>query len=81
MKKKNLVSRRSTLKGLTMAGAFAFLKPGLASSVEAGEDKVSCGDMVGNSEVRKTIFNKVAATQLVDTHEHLVEGKLNMPKR
>ncbi|MCK4887180.1 MAG: amidohydrolase family protein [Planctomycetes bacterium] len=78
MKKKNLVSRRSTLKGLTMAGAFAFLKPGLASSVEASEDKMGCGDMVGNSEVRKTIFNKVAQTPLVDTHEHLVEEKLRV---
>jgi len=63
MKKKNLISRRTTLKTLGAVGASAFLS---TKTVQGEECK---------PDIRKTIFEKVFATPLIDTHEHLIEEK------
>jgi predicted TIM-barrel fold metal-dependent hydrolase len=63
IKKKDLISRRTTLKTLGAVGASAFLSPEM---VQGGEFK---------PDIRKTIFEKVFATPLIDTHEHLIEEK------
>ena len=65
---KNLISRRSTLKGIGAVGAAAFL----GSKATAGEDGAGPGDLGGgSSKVRQKIFAKVFETKFVDTHEHL----------
>jgi predicted TIM-barrel fold metal-dependent hydrolase len=65
---KNLISRRSTLKGIGAVGAAAFL----GSKATAGEEEAGPGDLGGgSSEVRQKIFAKVFETKFVDTHEHL----------
>ncbi|MHC4069241.1 MAG: amidohydrolase family protein [Planctomycetota bacterium] len=71
MKGKGAISRRSTLKGIGALGAVAFL-----GTRGAGGEELSVGPAasdVGTSDVRKQIFEKVFATTLVDTHEHLID--------
>ena len=71
MKGKGAISRRSTLKGIGAIGAAAFL-----GTRGAGGEELSVGPTasdIGTSDVRKQIFEKVFATTLVDTHEHLID--------
>jgi len=71
MKDKKLISRRDTLKGIGAVGAGAIL----GSTVDGGEPPVSRtgGGKFSSEEIRKAIFDKVAQTPLIDTHEHLIE--------
>jgi len=72
-KDKNLISRRSTLKGIGAVGALTFLGSKTAYSKEqmpAGSDS-----NYYSSDIRKKIFQKVFQTPFIDTHEHLVEEK------
>lgn len=71
MKGKNLVSRRSTLKGIGAIGAAA-----LFGSVEShGEEKIpkSTNAKCSAEDARKEIFQKVFQTPFIDTHEHLFD--------
>ena len=73
MKKKNLISRRSTLKGIGAIGALTVLDSKTAHSKEealTNPDLNYC-----SSAIRKEIFQKVFQTPFIDTHEHLVEEK------
>ena len=69
MKKKTLISRRNTLKGMGAIGALAFL----GSETAAGKDRIAANYY--SSDVRKKIFQKVFGTPFIDTHEHLPEEK------
>jgi len=70
--KKNLISRRSTLKGIGAIGAVTFLgsKAGLSKEELANSDF-----SYYSSDIRKEIFQKVFQTPFIDTHEHLIEEK------
>ena len=70
MKKKNNISRRTTLKGIGTIGAMAFLGNKAYSGQFAGMD---VKEINNQSDIRKTIFSKVFSTPLIDTHEHLIE--------
>ncbi|MBN2477209.1 MAG: amidohydrolase family protein [Pirellulales bacterium] len=63
-------SRRTGLKGMGALGAAALLGTGgnCADPPPAGRD-------VAPSDLRQQIFQKVLATPLIDTHEHLIEEK------
>ena len=68
MKKKYLISRRTTLKGLGVLGAASVF----GHTASAAEESVPADDPCkGQSGLRKTIFDKVFKTTLIDTHEHL----------
>jgi predicted TIM-barrel fold metal-dependent hydrolase len=69
MKKKSLISRRTTLKTMGSMGALVFL----GSKTAAGKDKIAANYC--SSDIRKEIFQKVLETPLIDTHEHLMEEK------
>jgi predicted TIM-barrel fold metal-dependent hydrolase len=71
MKNKTLISRRHTLKGIGAIGAYAIL-----GTTSDGRESTRMGKETGhNSDVRKTIFEKVFQTPFIDTHEHLIEEK------
>ncbi|UCE99820.1 MAG: hypothetical protein JSV82_01790, partial [Planctomycetota bacterium] len=72
-KSKNLISRRSTLKGIGALGALTFL----SSKTAVGEEKTLTESNLPAhlSDVRKKIFQKVFQTPLIDTHEHLIDEK------
>jgi hypothetical protein len=70
LKKKNNISRRTTLKGIGTIGAMAFLGNKAYSGQFAGMD---VKEINNQSDIRKTIFSKVFSTPLIDTHEHLIE--------
>ena len=74
MKKRNLMSRRTTLKGIGALSASAFLSSGAASGKDSEDENYSSGD------IRKTIFQKVCQTPFIDTHEHLPEEKQRLGK-
>ncbi len=73
MSKKNLISRRTTLKGIGAAGASAVLAVPTAYSQTAAPD--SAKPPVSAGDIRTIIFQKVATTPFIDTHEHLIEEK------
>jgi hypothetical protein len=72
LKKKNSISRRTTLKGIGTIGAMAFLGNKAYGGQFAGID---VKEMSNQSDIRKTIFSKVFSTPLIDTHEHLIEER------
>lgn len=72
MKKKNSISRRTTLKGIGTIGAMAFFANRVYGEQFAG---ISGKEMDGQTDIRKTIFTKVFSTPLIDTHEHLIEER------
>ena len=72
MKKKNSISRRTTLKGIGTIGAMAFLGNRSYGAQFAG---ISGKEIDAQSDIRKTIFSKVFSTPLIDTHEHLIEER------
>jgi len=73
MKDKNLISRRSTLKGIGTAGLVAIAGPNIAEG--SGGGFKHSGLNVTSANIREKIFQKVLRTPLVDTHEHLFEEK------
>jgi len=73
MKDKNLISRRSTLKGVGAIGALAYLGREDAFAKEQ-TPKTSVPDSC-SSGAGKKIFQKVLTTPFIDTHEHLIEEK------
>jgi hypothetical protein len=70
LKKKNNISRRTTLKGIGTIGAMAFLGNKAYGGQFAGMD---AKEINNQSDIRKTVFSKVFSTPLIDTHEHLIE--------
>ena len=68
---KNLISRRSTLKGIGAIGALGFF----GSKTASGKEETARGaePAFHSSDVREKIFQKVFATKFVDTHEHLID--------
>jgi predicted TIM-barrel fold metal-dependent hydrolase len=70
---KNLISRRSTLKGIGTISAFGLLN----ADTGYGKDETPTNNEVLNQpgDVRKTIFRNVFQTSFVDTHEHLPDEK------
>jgi len=71
MTDKNLVSRRTTLKGLGALGASAILGQTAANAKTSETDD----SQIIHNDIRKQIFKKVSETPFVDTHEHLPEEK------
>ncbi|MHC4203873.1 MAG: amidohydrolase family protein [Planctomycetota bacterium] len=72
MKKKNSISRRTTLKGIGTIGAMVFFADRSYGEQFVG---ISGKEMEGQNDIRKTIFTKVFSTPLIDTHEHLIEER------
>jgi len=70
MKRKTLITRRTSLKGLGAAGAISLLS---SSDLNAKEKIHKQAESQGNA--RKAIYEKVWQTSLIDTHEHLIEEK------
>jgi hypothetical protein len=70
LKKKNSISRRTTLKGIGTIGAMAFVGNRAYGGQFAG---ISGKEINAQNKIRKTIFAKVFSTLLIDTHEHLIE--------
>lgn len=72
-KGKNLISRRSSLKGVGAIGALAFL----GSETASGKEETFTGPdlTLNSSDIRKKIFEKVFQTTFIDTHEHLIDEK------
>ena len=77
MKKKSLISRRTTLKGIGALGAASVL----GHSGCAVEEQISGEDLCKGSDLRKTIFERVFKTPLIDTHEHLPDERDRLKKR
>jgi len=73
MRNKNLISRRSALKGVGAIGALAFLHSKAAYGKE--EQLIMSDSISHSSDIRKKIFQKVFQTPLIDTHEHLIDEK------
>lgn len=72
MKKKKLISRRSTLKGIGAIGASAILG---SKAVYGKGQTPTDSDLNYSSDIRKKIFEEVSRTPFIDTHEHLIEEK------
>jgi len=64
------ISRRTTLKGLGTVGGCALLGSGMGGPLQAAPAAPADA-----SPARKELFEKVFATPLIDTHEHLLEEK------
>ncbi len=73
MKKKKLISRRDTLKGLGAIGVATML--GLKISYAAQTPAKTKNAKVSPADARKIIRKKVFQTPFIDTHEHLVEER------
>jgi predicted TIM-barrel fold metal-dependent hydrolase len=74
MKNQNEISRRSSLKYMAATGALAAL--GQHSNEAAAEKPAAiAAQPLRNDDARKTLFQRVFATPLIDTHEHLIEEK------
>ena len=73
MKKHNGISRRSSLKCLGATSALAVL--GLPSGGAAETPSVVAARPARSENARQTLFERVSATPLIDTHEHLIEEK------
>jgi len=70
---KQAITRRGTLAGIGAVGAGAVLG---AAGVEASERAAGGRNArVGRADARRAIFERVAATPLIDTHEHLLEER------
>jgi len=80
LKKKNSISRRTTLKGIGTIGAMAFIGNQAYGEQFVG---ISGKEMDGQTDIRRTVFAKVFSTPLIDTHEHLIEesDRLNASNR
>jgi hypothetical protein len=75
-KNKNLISRRSILKGIGAVGAIDFL----SSKKAAGEQEML--DSTDHlSDIRRKIFQKVFQTPFIDTHEHLPDESRRLSKK
>jgi predicted TIM-barrel fold metal-dependent hydrolase len=72
MKKKNVISRRTSLKTIGLMGASALLGSKMASGKE---QSALTPNLTSLSDTRKQIFKKVFQTPFIDTHEHLCEEK------
>jgi len=70
MRRKDGISRRQTLKGIGVMGTSAFLSSQTSKARERPTPKMH---ITPSSDVRKVVFEKVFATALIDTHEHLIE--------
>jgi predicted TIM-barrel fold metal-dependent hydrolase len=69
MKNKNLVSRRTTLKGMGAIAAAAFVS---SKTVYSEQETLIRPDLTSqSSDIRKKVFEKVFQTPFIDTHEHL----------
>lgn len=73
MKEKQLISRRSTLKGIGAMGTLTFLNSKTGKSNEIGAANYEIPSY--SSDIRKQVFQKVFQTPFIDTHEHLIEEK------
>lgn len=74
MNSKKSISRRAALKNLGTAGiAVAAFAPGGDTAAATGSRRPP--SVSRSAEVRKTIFDRVHQTPLIDTHEHLIEEK------
>ncbi len=76
MKKKNLFSRRTTLKGIGAIGASAIFGAKTAFGVGGKTQKADLSHCSG--DIRKTIFDKVSQTPFIDTHEHLLDESVRL---
>ena len=70
-KNKNLISRRTTLKSIGAAGAFALLSSETAYGTE--ESPIANDSALRSNDIRSRIFQKVLQTPFIDTHEHLID--------
>ncbi len=73
MKDKNLITRRSTLKGIGTAGLIALTGSKIAEGSEKGFKHSDFS--APRADIRNKIFQKVFKTPFIDTHEHLIEEK------
>ena len=71
MAKKSPVSRRHTLQGMGALGASALL--GSTRDVGAAVSKETPYGATTNGHANRALVEKVFATPLIDTHEHLIE--------
>lgn len=69
MDKKNKFSRRAALKAAGTAASLGLV----AQTACANDSRPSRNATVSSKDIRKTIFDKVAKTPFIDTHEHLIE--------
>lgn len=67
------ISRRDTLQGLGALGTAAML--GSVGASSAGASPETSHDNAANGRMNRAIVEKVFATPLIDTHEHLMEEK------
>jgi predicted TIM-barrel fold metal-dependent hydrolase len=74
MAKRDIVSRRTTLKGLGLLGATAFLAGKTSANDEQASSEQVSSPLSLDRPPRgayKRLFDKVFATPFIDTHEHL----------
>ncbi len=71
MNKRNIISRRSALKGIGGLGAFSLLGFNTGQTFDGITNKSD--ENIKMSSVRKEIYEKVWQTPFIDTHEHLIE--------
>lgn len=73
MKRKRGIPRRSSLKSFGAIGTASLL----GSQAAYGDEKALISPELthGSGNIRKEVFAKVFETQLIDTHEHLIEEK------
>jgi len=67
------VSRRTTLKGMGAIGGAALIGAAGPQAVGAAVESSASSRSARGDSIRRAIFEKVFATPLVDTHEHLLE--------
>lgn len=73
MAAKGKISRRETLAGMGTLGAAAIVGAGCSGPARASKE--ASHRFPANSRVNPAIAEKVFATVLIDTHEHLIEEK------
>ena len=76
MKKKNSVSRRTTLKGIGAIGVSAILGAKTAFGIGGKAQKAGLNHY--SNDIRKVIFKKVSQTPFYDTHEHLMDESVRL---
>lgn len=67
------ISRRDTLQGLGALGTVAML--GSVGGAPAGASQETPHDAIADGRMNPALVEKVFATPLIDTHEHLMEEK------
>ena len=72
MADKSAISRRNTLQGMGAMGASALLGTAASSGAQSAKAE-QCSEMPGRAH--PALVEKVFATPLIDTHEHLIEEK------